>query len=186
VARQHPDTWIAAFDSFYRAGALIFGGGHVVLPLLHAEIVQPGWVDHEAFLAGYGAAQALPGPLVSFAAFLGAAMDPAPGGAVVAAALCLVAIFAPSFLLVIGCLPWWDRIRRLERMQRAAMGVNAAVVGILLAALYDPVWTSAVHGPADFALVIAAWLLLVLWKLPPWLVVGLCAAGGALSAAAGL
>jgi len=169
---------LAVFDAFYRAGSLVFGGGHVVLPLLQAEVVPPGWVTNDAFLAGYGAAQAVPGPLFTFAAYLGAVMGPAPNGAA-GAALCLVAVFLPSFLLVIGALPFWEDLRGRPAAQAALKGVNAAVVGLLLAALYRPVWTAGVTGAADFALAAAAFLLLLMWKTPPWLVVVLCAIGGA-------
>jgi chromate transporter len=166
-------------DAFYRAGSLVFGGGHVVLPLLQASVVPPGWVSNDAFLAGYGAAQAVPGPLFTFAAYLGAVMAPEPHGWR-GAALCLAAVFLPSFLLVIGALPFWQQIRRRALAQAALRGVNAAVVGLLLAALYHPVWTSAIANAADFALAAAAFLLLFVWQTPPWLVVVLCAAGGAL------
>jgi chromate transporter len=164
---------LAVFDSFYRAGALVFGGGHVVLPLLQAEVVPPGWVSGEQFLAGYGAAQAVPGPLFTLAAYLGAVMR---GwlGAVVA----LTAIFLPAFLLVVGTLPFWDALRVRPAFRAALRGINAAVVGLLLAALYQPVWTSAIHAPADFALALAAFGLLALWGTPPWIVVAFCAAGG--------
>ena len=165
-------------DAFYRAGALVFGGGHVVLPLLQASVVPPGWVSNDAFLAGYGAAQAVPGPLFTFAAYLGAVMGPQPNG-VAGAALCLVAVFLPSFLLIIGVLPFWEDIRRLSAAQAALRGVNAAVVGLLLAALYNPVWTVGVTSTADFALAAVAFLLLLIWKTPPWLVVVLSAIGGA-------
>ena len=171
-------------DSFYRAGSLVFGGGHVVLPLLQAEVVEPGWVTRDAFVAGYGAAQAVPGPLFTFAGYLGAVLMVEPDG-VAGGLLCLLAIFLPSFLLVIGALPFWDALRRKPQAQAALRGVNAAVVGLLLAALYDPVWTSGIRAPADFALAAAAFLLLALWKLPPWLVVIATAAGGAGLAATG-
>lgn len=154
----------------YRAGALVFGGGHVVLPLLQAEVVPPGWVGHDSFLAGYGAAQAVPGPLFTFAAFLGAAMTTAPNGWA-GGLLCLAAIFLPSFLLVAGALPFWERLRQHAPAQAALAGVNAAVVGLLLAALYDPVWTAAIHTPKDFALALTALVALMAWKLPPWGVV---------------
>jgi len=170
LAAALPAQPIKLFDSFYRSGALVFGGGHVVLPLLQAEVVPPGWVSNDAFLAGYGAAQAVPGPLFTFAAYLGTVMGPAPNGWV-GGLLCLVAIFLPSFLLLIGALPFWDALRRRPAVQSALLGVNAAVVGLLLAALYRPVWTSAIFGPADFALGIVAFLLLALWAVPPWLVV---------------
>jgi chromate transporter len=165
-------------DAFYRAGSLVFGGGHVVLPLLQASVVPPGWVTNDAFLAGYGAAQAVPGPLFTFAAYLGAVMGPQPNGWA-GAALCLVAIFLPSFLLVIGMLPFWDSLRRRGWVQFALRGVNAAVVGVLLAALYDPVWKAGITGPYDFALAAAAFLLLYMWQAPPSLVVAFGAAGGA-------
>jgi chromate transporter len=158
------------FARFYRAGALVFGGGHVVLPLLRQAVVPPGWIGDSRFLAGYGAAQAVPGPLFSFAAYLGAAMRPGPNGAA-GGLLCLVAIYLPSFLLLIGVLPFWDGLRRQAGVQAALRGVNAAVVGLLLAALYAPVWTSTIRRPADFAIALAAFLLLVVWRLPPWLVV---------------
>lgn len=172
-----PADWLQRVDAFYRAGALVFGGGHVVLPLLQAEVVDPGWVSKETFLAGYGAAQAVPGPLFTFAAFLGASMQEAPSGWL-GGLLCLVAVFAPSFLLVLGALPFWERLRANRRTGAALQGVNAAVVGVLLAALYDPVWTSGIHGPADLLLALAALLALMVWKLPPWLVVIGCALAG--------
>jgi len=170
LAAALPAQPIKLFDSFYRSGALVFGGGHVVLPLLQAEVVPPGWVSNDAFLAGYGAAQAVPGPLFTFSAYLGTVMGPAPNGWV-GGLLCLVAIFLPSFLLLIGALPFWDALRWRPAVQSALRGVNAAVVGLLLAALYRPVWTSAIFGPGDFALGIVAFLLLALWAVPPWLVV---------------
>jgi chromate transporter len=158
------------FEAFYRAGALVFGGGHVVLPLLQAAVVPPGWVTNDAFLAGYGAAQAVPGPLFTFAAYLGAMMIPPPNGAL-GASIALVAVFAPSFLLVTGLLPFWDTLRRRQGIQAMLRGVNAAVVGVLLAALYTPVWTSGVHTPAGFGLALAAFLALTLWAVSPWIVV---------------
>jgi chromate transporter len=170
---------LALFDAFYRAGSLVFGGGHVVLPLLQAEVVPRGWVSNDAFLAGYGAAQAVPGPLFTFAAYLGAVMGPPPNGWA-GALLCLVAVFLPSFLLVIGALPFWEELRSRPAAQAALKGVNAAVVGLLLAALYHPVWTAGITRAADFALAAAAFLLLFMWKTPPWLVVILCAVGGAM------
>ena len=177
LAALLPSQLLALVDSFYRVGSLVFGGGHVVLPLLQAETVDAGWVDVELFLAGYGATQAVPGPLFTFAAFLGAAMDTGlPGW--LNGLLCLVVVFLPSFLLVIGILPFWDQLRRNLRMQAALAGVNAAVVGLLLAALYQPMWTTAIRGPGDFALVLAALVALVFWKLPPWLVVTATAAAG--------
>ena len=169
---------LAVADAFYRAGALVFGGGHVVLPLLHASVVEPGWVSEDAFLSGYGAAQAVPGPLFTFAAYLGAIMQAPPSGWL-GAALCLVAIFLPGLLLVVGVLPFWVTLGRAAFMPASLQGVNAAVVGVLLGALYDPVWTKAIGGPADFALALVAFALLVIWKAPPWLAVLVSAAGGA-------
>jgi chromate transporter len=165
------------FDSFFRVGSLVFGGGHVVLPLLQAEVVGRGWVTNEQFVAGYGAAQAVPGPLFTFAAYLGAVVSGWSG-----ALLTLVAIFMPSFLLVVGALPFWDLLRRRSSFQSALSGVNAAVVGLLMAALYKPVWTSAIQTSPDFSLGLAAFGLLVFWKWPPWLVVVLTATGGELLA----
>jgi len=180
--RLAPGPALEVFDSFFRVGSLVFGGGHVVLPLLQAEVVPPGWVTNAQFVAGYGAAQAVPGPLFTFAAYLGAARAAPPNGAA-GAALALVAIFLPSFLLVVGALPFWNELRRRAGFQAALAGINAAVVGLLLAALYRPVWTSAIAGPADFALALAAFGLLALWMWPPWLVVLFTAAGGAALAA---
>ncbi|SDP28315.1 chromate transporter [Ralstonia sp. 25mfcol4.1] len=177
AARASGNHAVALFDAFYRAGALVFGGGHVVLPLLQAAVVPPGWVDNDTFLAGYGAAQAVPGPLFTFAAFLGAAGTLAPNGWS-GGALCVVAIFAPSFLLVFGALPFWERLRRHGATRAALAGVNAAVVGLLLAALYHPVWTSAVLAPADFALALLALVALAVWRVPPWAVVLACALAG--------
>jgi chromate transporter len=161
---------LAEFDSFYRSGALVFGGGHVVLPLLQAEVVPPGWVSNDVFLAGYGAAQAMPGPLFTFSAYLGTVMGPAPHGWL-GGLICLVAIFLPSPLLLVGTLPFWDALRGRRAVQAGLNGINAAVVGLLLAALYNPVWTSAIFSPRDFAIGLVAFLLLVLWAVPPWLVV---------------
>ncbi len=183
VLRQiAPSQPLALVESFYRSGALVFGGGHVVLPLLQAAVVPPGWVSPTQFVAGYGAAQAVPGPLFTFAAYLGAVERPAPNGWV-GAALALSAIFLPAFLLVIGTLPFWDTLRTRADVQAALRGVNAAVVGLLLAALYTPVWTSGIRRPADVALGLAAFGLLVVWKAPPWLVVLFTTACGALLAA---
>ncbi len=173
---------IRVADSFFRAGALVFGGGHVVLPLLRAEVVPAGWVSDSNFMAGYGAAQALPGPLFTFAAFLGAASSQAPAGWL-GGGLAVVAIFLPGFLLVLGTLPFWEHLRRFEAMRRAMLGVNAAVVGLLLAAFFNPVWSSAVASPRDFCFAAVAFILLVFWKLPPWLVVILGAIGAALGLA---
>ena len=177
LAAAYPEHIFALVDSFYRSGSLVFGGGHVVLPLLQSEVVPPGWISNDAFLAGYGAAQAVPGPLFTFAAYLGTVMGPQPSG-LVGAIICLLAIFAPSFLLVIGTLPFWDALRRFKVMQNALLGINAAVVGLLLAALYSPVWTSGILSPADFGLAMIAFTLLVFWRVPPWLVVILTATGG--------
>ncbi len=172
---------IAVFDSFYRAGALVFGGGHVVLPLLQAGVVAPGWVTNEQFVAGYGAAQAVPGPLFTFAAYLGFVMRPEPNG-LAGAGLALVGIFLPGLLMTAGALPFWDSLRSRAGFQSAVRGINAAVVGLLLAAFYNPVWISAIFTPLDFGLAIVAFGLLAFWKLPPWLVVVLTAAGAELVA----
>lgn len=175
---------LAYADSFFRAGSLVFGGGHVVLPLLEAEMVETGVVSRDAFLAGYGAAQAVPGPLFTFAAYLGAAADGPPNGAI-GAALCLIAIFLPSIFLVVGLLPFWSALRAAPLARAGLLGVNAAVVGLLGAALYDPVFTSAIDGPIHVALAVVAFVLLTAWKAPPWLVVILGAlAGAAIEAAA--
>ena len=182
AAQVTHDQTLALIDSFYRSGSLVFGGGHVVLPLLQAEVIPPGWVNSDAFLAGYGAAQAVPGPLFTFAAYLGAIMQPQPNG-IAGGLICLAAIFLPSFLLIVGALPFWEGLRANPAVQSALAGVNAAVVGLLLAALYTPVWTSAILSARDFALGIVAFILLVFWRLPPWLVVVLSAAGGAALAA---
>ena len=179
LAASFPHGAIADISSFFRVGSLVFGGGHVVLPLLQSEVVPSGLVDNDTFLAGYGAAQAIPGPLFTFAAFLGASMNTPPSGWP-GGLICLLAIFAPSFLLVAGAIPFWDSLRKDARMQSALVGVNASVVGLLLAALYQPVWTSAIHQPVDFAMALLALVALMFWKFPPWLVVLLFgAAGGA-------
>ena len=177
VVAAVPNHALQLFDAFYRAGSLVFGGGHVVLPLLQASVVPPGWVSNDAFLAGYGAAQAVPGPLFTFSAYLGTVMGPAPNGWL-GAILCLIAMFLPAFLLVIGPLPFWDDLRRRGTAQGALRGVNAAVVGLLLSALYNPVWISGITNAGDFVLGVAAFLLLFMWKTPPWLVVIFCAVGG--------
>jgi len=171
---------VALFDAFYRSGAFVFGGGHVVLPLLQAEVVGPGWVTNEAFLTGYGLAQAMPGPLFAFAAWLGAVMTPTPNG-VAGAGIALVALFLPGLLLVYGVSPFWDGLRARPSAQAAMRGVNASVVGILGAAFYQPVWTSAVLNEVDFALAAGGFLLLTVWRLPPWSVVALLAGAGAAS-----
>ncbi len=168
------NDWLRVFDSFYRSGSLVFGGGHVILPLLQAEVVPQGWTTNEQFIAGYGAAQAIPGPLLTFSAYLGTVKDGWTGGL-----FALGAIFLPSFLLVIGILPFWETIRSRTSFRAALMGVNAAVVGLLGAALYDPVWTTAIVSREDLALAVAAFGLLAFWKWPPWLVVLLSAIGGA-------
>lgn len=172
-----PSQGLALFDAFYRSGSLVFGGGHVVLPLLQAEVVAPGWVGPGTFLAGYGAAQAVPGPLFTFAAYLGAVAGPSPHG-VVGAAIALVAIFLPGVLLVYGTLPYWDAFRTRPLAQAAMRGTNAAVVGILGSALYDPVWSSAVGNPRDFAVAVLAFVLLTVGRVAPWIVVALTALGG--------
>ena len=177
VAARTGSQALALFDAFYRSGALVFGGGHVVLPLLQAEVVTPGWVSNADFLAGYGMAQAVPGPLFTFAAYLGA-IGPAPNG-LAGALIALVALSLPGLLLVYGMLPYWDALRLHPTAQAAMRGTNAAVVGILAAALYNPVWTSAVLTPRDFAVAVAGFLLLTVWKLAPWIVVVLLAAMGA-------
>jgi chromate transporter len=182
LAAAMPAQGLKEFVAFYRAGSLVFGGGHVVLPLLQTSVVPPGWVSNDLFLAGYGAAQAVPGPLFTFAAYLGTVMNPPPNGWI-GALICLVAIFLPSFLLVIGALPFWEELRRRASAQAALRGVNAAVVGLLLAALYQPVWIAGITGAADFALAMAAFLLLFMWQTPPWLVVILSAVAGTLLAA---
>jgi len=176
-----PSSALAMVNAFYRAGSLVFGGGHVVLPLLQAATVPNGWVANDTFLAGYGLAQAVPGPLLTFSAFLGASMSVQPSGWA-GATLCLIAIFVPSFLLVIGVLPFWEPLRHSVRTRAALAGVNAGVVGLLLAALYNPVWTSAIFKPEDFGLALLALVALMFWKVPPWLVVLGCGLlGGLLS-----
>lgn len=181
VARYSMAPAVQVFDAFYRTGALVFGGGHVVLPLLQAEVVAPGWIGADDFLAGYGFAQALPGPLFAFSAFLGTAMSAGPGGWL-GATVCLLAIFLPSFLLIVGVLPFWSRVRRQRGVQAAVAGVNAVVVGLLLAALYDPLWTTAVRDWRDVAWIAVGVGMLMWAKLPPWLMVLLLGFGGAASA----
>lgn len=171
LAQSH---WVSVVADFYQAGSLVFGGGHVVLPMLQATVVPTGSVSNDVFLAGYGAAQAVPGPLFTFAAFLGSAM-PSPLGGWVGGIVLLLAIFLPSFLLVAGALPYWENLRQRDGIQRAMGGINASVVGVLGAALYDPVWTSAIHNKPDFALALTAYGLLVLGKLSPVVVVALTA-----------
>ena len=164
-------------DSFYRSGALVFGGGHVVLPLLEQEVVSPGWVDQDTFLAGYGAAQAVPGPLFTLSSFLGASMEEAPNGWL-GSALCLIAIFLPAWLLVIGAMPLWAYVRRWRLARAATTGANAAVVGLLLAALYNPVWTVAITGTAPFVIALVCFGLLQIWRIPSWAVVLFAAGAG--------
>jgi chromate transporter len=168
---------VALFDAFYRSGALVFGGGHVVLPLLREATVTPGWVGEDAFLAGYGAAQAVPGPLFTFAAYLGVVMKPTPNG-IAGAVVSLIAIFLPGILVLIGTLPFWEAFRKRARAQAAMRGVNAAVVGLLGAALYNPVWTNAVKAPEDFGLALVGFMLLTVWRAPPLIVVAVSALGG--------
>jgi chromate transporter len=179
VARLGAAQGIALFDAFYRSGALVFGGGHVVLPLLRDAVVTPGWVNDNTFLAGYGAAQAIPGPLFTFAAYLGAVVSPQPHG-IVGAALGLVGIFLPGMLILIGTLPFWDTLRSRIGAQAAMRGVNAAVVGLLGAALYMPVWSSSVHNPADVSVAIIGFVLLTAWRTPPIVVVIIGAVAGTL------
>ncbi|MBH0171578.1 MULTISPECIES: chromate transporter [Fictibacillus] len=169
------NSWIAIFDSFYRSGSLVFGGGHVVLPLLEREFVPSGWISEEAFLAGYGAAQAVPGPLFTFAAYIGAVMNGWQGGL-----LATVAIFLPAFLLILGALPFWNMLRQNAKIKGALMGVNAAVVGILISAFYQPIWTTTILKPIDFAFAAVLFSMLVYWKLPPWVIVITGAIGGLL------
>lgn len=165
--------WLSLFDSFYRSGSLVFGGGHVVLPLIEREVVPAGWINEADFLAGYGAAQAVPGPLFTFAGYLGAMIYGVTGAFIATAA-----IFLPAFLLIAGALPFWNSLRKSSKVQGALTGINAAVVGILLAALYNPLWTTAILAPVDFALASILFLMLVFWKVPPWIVVVAGAAGG--------
>lgn len=182
AAAAYPAIWLRATAVFYQAGTLVFGGGHVVLPLLQSGVVPPGWVSNDAFLAGYGAAQAVPGPLFTFAAYLGAAM-PSPLGGWSGGLLMLFAVFVPAFLLVAGALPFWDTLRARTGVQNTMGGINAAVVGILTAALYDPVWTSAIYTRTDFGLALTAFALLVVARASPvWVVAAAAMAGWALGA----
>lgn len=180
IAKAMGTDFVSMLSGFYRAGSLVFGGGHVVLPLLQAEVVPQGWVSKDLFLAGYGAAQAVPGPLFSFAAFLGATSSVSPS-LVLGAGLALVFAFLPAFLLVIGVLPFWQSLRKYRSMQRAMLGINAAVVGILLAALYDPIWTESIQRASDFALALLAFSALMFWRWPSWLVVIAACGIGALN-----
>lgn len=177
LARHGAPEGVSLFDAFYRSGALVFGGGHVVLPLLHEAFVTSGWVSDDTFLAGYGAAQAVPGPLFTFAAYLGAVVGQSPHG-VAGAAFGLFGIFLPGILVLIGALPFWDTFRSQRAVQATMRGVNAAVVGLLGAALYTPVWTSAVRSAADFGIVLVGFVLLTVWRAPPLVVVGISALGG--------
>ncbi|WP_127582280.1 chromate efflux transporter [Paenibacillus koleovorans] len=181
LSRVAPGEWLAVFDAFYRTGSLVFGGGHVVLPLLEREVVPNGWVDSGSFLAGYGLTQAMPGPLFTFAAYLGAVT-----GGIPYALLATAAVFLPSILLLYGVLPFWGVLRRSPKVQGALAGMNAAVVGLLLAALYDPLWTSGVRSPTDLALALVLFLMVAFWRLPPWLAVVAGAAGGMLLQAVAL
>ena len=168
---------VALFDAFYRSGALVFGGGHVVLPLLREAFVAPGWVSDDVFLAGYGAAQAVPGPLFTFAAYLGFVVTPSPHG-LPGAALGLFGIFLPGMLILVGALPFWDKFRKRESAQAVMRGVNAAVVGLLGAALYNPLWTTSVKTPGDFGIALVGFVLLTAWRAPPLVVVIVSALGG--------
>ncbi|MFZ1036115.1 MAG: chromate efflux transporter, partial [Smithella sp.] len=165
--------WVEVADSFYRSGSLVFGGGHVVLPLLQKEVVPAGWISQDNFLAGYAAAQAVPGPLFTFAAYLGAMMNGIRG-----AILATLSIFLPGFLLIVGALPFWNLLRKNAKIQGALTAINAAVVGILLAALYDPIWLSAILSPFDLVLAAALLVMLMFWKLPSWVIVIAGALGG--------
>lgn len=182
LAGLAPNHDVVLFDRFYRVGSLVFGGGHVVLPLLKTASVTPGWVTNDLFLAGYGAAQAVPGPLFTFSAYLGAVMQPAPSGWV-GGIICLLAIFLPSLLLLLGILPFWEQLRHMNAVRSALTGVNAAVVGLLVAVFYDTVWLSGILSARDFILGLVAFGLLTLWKIPPWLVVVATALGSAALAA---
>lgn len=176
VIREVTDSyWISMIDSFYRSGSLVFGGGHVVLPLLEQEFVSNGWIGEENFLAGYGATQAVPGPLFTFAAYIGAVMNGWQGGLVAT-----VAIFLPAFLLVVGTLPFWDHLRNQSKILGVIKGVNAAVVGILISALYFPIWTHSILSPMDFALAAVLFSMLAFWKWPPWIIVMSGIVGGLL------
>jgi chromate transporter len=177
LARLAPSSGIALFEAFYRSGALVFGGGHVVLPLLREAVVAPGWVSDDVFLTGYGAAQAVPGPLFTFAAYLGAVVKGSPSG-IAGAVVALIGIFLPGILILLAALPFWDNFRKRLAAQAMMRGVNAAVVGILGAALYNPVWTSSVQGPHDFAIALTGFVLLVAWRAPPLVVVAFSAAAG--------
>lgn len=179
VTSATSSQWVSVLDAFYRAGSLVFGGGHVVLPLLETEVVQSGWVSHDQFLAGYGAAQAVPGPLFTFAAYLGTVLVTPPNG-LPGATIALISVFLPGFLILLGVIPFWDSFRKRESAQALMRGANAAVVGILGAALYSPVFVSAIVGPRQFALALTCFVLLMSWKVAPWIVVVVAAIGGVL------
>jgi chromate transporter len=179
LQRLTASSALALFDAFYRSGALVFGGGHVVLPLLREAVVVPGWVSEDSFLAGYGAAQAVPGPLFTFAGYLGAAAVPQPYR-LLGAMLGLLGIFLPGLLILLGTLPFWNALRTRASAQSAMLGINAAVVGLLGSALYNPVWTGSVKTPRDFGVALLGFMLLTVWHAPPWVVVVIGAAGGAL------
>ena len=180
-----PSPWLAVFDGFYRSGALVFGGGHVVLPLLQEAVVAPGWVDLDVFLAGYGATQAVPGPIFTFAAYLGAVLQNGAGG-IWGASVALIAIFLPAFLLVIGLLPFWDRVRHMPKMRAGLAGINAAVVGLLASVLYDPIWTGTIHDVKDVVIVALAFVVLQWRVIPVWALVLAGGAGGAVMGVLGL
>ena len=192
IAAQLDGTGLfAVIDGFYRSGALVFGGGHVVLPLLQNAVVDPGWVDAETFLAGYGATQAVPGPIFTFAAYLGAALHTGAGGtgimvSALTSLVTLIAIFLPAWLLVIGLLPFWDRVRHVPSMRAGMMGVNAAVVGLLAAVLYDPIWTGTIHDVKDVVIVALAFVVLQWRVMPVWALVLAGGAGGAVMGVLGL
>ena len=177
LTKIYTSPYLSIFDSFYRSGSLVFGGGHVVLPLLKTEVVQTGLVSKEAFMTGYGAAQAVPGPLFTFSAFLGTVMKSSPNGWI-GATICLIAIFLPSFFLILGVLPFWDSLGKLQSISKGLLGINASVVGLLIAAFYNPLWTSGILSVNDFILAMLAFLLLVFWRVPPFLVVCFSALGG--------
>jgi chromate transporter len=181
LAQLAPSSGVALFEAFYRSGALVFGGGHVVLPLLREAVVTPGWVSDDVFLTGYGAAQAVPGPLFTFAAYLGAVVNGPLHGAG-GAAIALAGIFLPGMLVLLAALPFWDSFRKRITAQAMMRGVNAAVVGILGAALYNPLWTTTILGPHDFAIALAGFVLLVAWRAPPLVVVVFCAVAGVAAA----
>lgn len=168
---------LAVINAFFRSGALVFGGGHVVLPVLQTEVVQTGLIDRNVFLSGYGAAQAIPGPLFSFASYLGILMIDPPNG-LAGGIICLISLFLPGILLLVGFLPFWDNLRKHIRIQSAMRGVGASVVGILAAALYTPLWTTTIYTACDAVVVLICFILLTILKLPAWSVVIMSALGG--------